>query len=107
MAKEYIEREALCESLNARLKQLRDDYGYYDHYTDGFEECVDRIDDLLAADVVEVVRCKDCKYCFDSECLQLKNRVVRKVPVFGNHYSYCSPLKVTDDHFCSYGERRE
>ena len=93
MAKEYIERDALCESLNARLKQLRDDYGDYDHYTDGFEECIDRIDDLLAADVVEVVRCKDCKHW-----------VFGLMPYCGHPHGLAN---CGDQSYCSIGERRD
>ena len=60
------------------------------------------IDDIPTADVVEVVRCKDCKYAqltYDGDC------------------KFC--LKVTDeddipmtvyydgDHYCGFAERRE
>ena len=55
MAKEYIEREALITQLNHRLDSLRAQYGYYDAYTDGFDEAVERVEDTApAADVVEV-----------------------------------------------------
>lgn len=66
--KEYIERGALEEKLNRRLEQLRKEYGNYDHYTDGFDEAVDIVEDEpAAADVVEVVRCADC--CAHGSCL--------------------------------------
>ena len=51
---EYIERGALLERMEARLKQLRDEYGDYDHYTDGFDEGLLAVEDADAADVVEV-----------------------------------------------------
>ena len=41
------------------------------------------------ADVVEVVRCKDCKHCADEFWC-------------GYHSSVCTPAD-----FCSYGERKE
>ena len=50
------------------------------------------------ADVVEVVRCKDCKY---SE---------REKAVLGIVDYKCTKHTITcllDDDFCSYGERRE
>ena len=56
---------------------------------------IQRIDDTPTADVVEVVRCKDCKHrhktAFRSYCM----------PVYG--------LKqITDlNSYCSYGERKE
>ena len=47
--------------------------------------------DIPSADVVEVVRCKDCKYHaeFSSKCNKL----------------HLTPMRPND--FCSYGERRE
>lgn len=51
---EYIERAALEKGLNIRLSALREQYGYYDHYTDGFDECVDRVENFPAADVAPV-----------------------------------------------------
>ena len=43
-------------------------------------------------DVVEVVRCKDCKHCsIDTK--------------FGS--CWCYGYSVNLDHFCSYGERRD
>ena len=48
-----------------------------------------------AADVVEVVRCKDCKY---AKPMSFKGYFVCK-----RHHKYCRKA----DDFCSYGERRE
>lgn len=59
------------------------------------------------SDVVEVVRCKDCKYFFDECCNHEKNRVLHRVPDFGKHYSYAGRIKVEPDHYCGYGERKE
>ena len=51
----------------------------------------DWIDKMPSADVVEVVRCKDCKhYCI----WQMKCDRLHLVPIADNHY-------------CSYGERSE
>ena len=52
-----------------------------------------KIDSAPAADVVEVVRCKDCKHL-----------------MFSDMYGECSQAHmgiVRPDDFCSYGERRE
>lgn len=54
MQKEYIEREALEKDFNSRLNDLVAEYGRYDPYTRGFDEAVDRLEDALTADVVEV-----------------------------------------------------
>ena len=46
------------------------------------------------ADVVEVVRCKDCIYCdLDDRCEAPENGLIRE---------YVKP-----DDFCSYGERKD
>lgn len=51
-----------------------------------------------AADVVEVVRCKDCKYAF--------------MTIDGERARYCDMFDSDDgvffdkNHFCSYGERK-
>ena len=73
---EYIKREALEKDLNIRLSALRGKNGYYDHYTDGFDECVDRVENFPSADVEEVkhgkwvephwrnsVSCANCSIC--------------------------------------------
>lgn len=77
MAKEYIEREALLDIVEQQ-----------GHVT---------INDIIyapAADVVEVVRCKDCKYRAD-------------VIEGGNHLCNRKMLGVVRPmDFCSYGERR-
>ena len=55
MAKEYIGRDGLITELDCRVEALRRTYGCFDHYTDGFDDCVDRICDYPTADnVVEV-----------------------------------------------------
>lgn len=54
--KEYIERGALEDKLNERLKYLREQYGDYDHYTDGFDEVVGIVEDEPAAAIVFVAR---------------------------------------------------
>lgn len=58
-------------------------------YTDCEIAHKDQIDDMPTADVVEVVRCKDCKH--------------RKKNTFCLHN-----MRYEDDNgFCSYGERAE
>ena len=95
--KEYIEREALLSRMEERLNSLRKEYGNYDHYTDGFEEGCIAVEDADAADVVEVVRCKDCVWF---------------APNNGGLWYGCAfdtrhPDDVPKpDDFCSSGERR-
>ena len=49
---EYISKGALVCHLNRRLKWLRKQYGDYDHYTNGYDECVEAVEDFPTADVV-------------------------------------------------------
>ena len=85
---EYINKEFLMREVESRLQLMREEYGDYDHYTDGFEECVDRIECQPIADVVEVrhgewvgkkyncdyrwaqpkVKLEDCHYLECSNC---------------------------------------
>lgn len=57
---------------------------------------------LSTADVVEVVRCKDCKH------------YKTNIPCVGGHYNGCiewlnegCAAEVNEDDFCSYGEKHE
>ena len=84
MPDEYISREAALTALqdsdlfNTTERQLR------------------AIRELPAADVAEVVRCKDCK--------NLVNTTIN-----ANGFLICdiSDMEIAPDDFCSYGERRE
>lgn len=69
---EYIKREDAIQAL-----------------TDCPVQYVVSLCNVPSADVVEVVRCKDCKYWNGDECTG------RDIFV------------VDDDEFCSYGERRD
>ena len=81
---DYISREAALTALqdsdlfNTTERQLR------------------AIRELPAADVAEVVRCKDCK--------NLVNTTIN-----ANGFLICdiSDMEIAPDDFCSYGERRE
>lgn len=72
--KEYIERGELLKELE-RFPHLERSAG-----------CVIR--SAPAADVVEVVRCKDC------------------AEYNGNRYCQCLETPILEDDFCSYGERK-
>ena len=51
---EYIEREALERSLNERSNRLFKLHGRHDHYVQGFNDCVGRVEEFPAADVATV-----------------------------------------------------
>lgn len=94
---EYIEREALLERMATDLGVLWESWGEREHYVDGFELAMYFAESAPAADVVEVVRCKDCVH--GTLC---ENRA-------GADYVDCAlddaSTRLLHD-FCSYGERR-
>jgi hypothetical protein len=91
---EYIEREALMEDIESSVRfTVRD--GVPSAEVRGANKIVDRIKCAPAADVVEVVRCKD--------------RERRSKSADLTHTVYChwltQEMRKTD--FCSYGKRRD
>ena len=114
MAKEYIEREALKEDLKESYDRLRAIYDSLTYDEDKqicagqlttFTEAILRVKDAPAADVVEVVRCKDCKYsgmyCFGTSkeetlaCLETEE---------DGFIRFATSVKADD--YCSRGERK-
>ena len=93
---DLISRSALLEKVQFRLP-------IDNHNAEVISGCVDitrrLIENAPAVDAVEVVRCRDCKF--------------RKSTFNGEDY-FCTvwdaddseTAYVTDDDFCSYGERR-
>ena len=62
---------------------------------------LDSIDYQPTADVAEVVRCKDCKRCFEKRTKR-NNQLMRFcMRMDGNEY------QVNANDFCSYAERKE
>lgn len=53
---EYIEREALEVALNRRLCFLMTENSEYDHYTSGYDEAVDTVENFPSATDVAPVR---------------------------------------------------
>ncbi len=91
--KEYIERDAVLEDIDSAMTNK------------GLGYVVGQFMKLYikrqpAADVVEVVRCRDCKYGETSTC------PITGVELFICRHGHLNRA-VEKDHFCSYGERRE
>jgi len=63
-----------------------------------FEKAAQMLEKLPAADVAEVVRCKDCKHYDLGVCLKIYSD--------GNAHPEAWQSRKPDD-FCSYGERKE
>lgn len=89
---EYINREQALSFPFAN--------GHYDHknanehFIFGCETYKEWLETLPTADVVEVVRCKDCKFSYED----LSGRTCS--------YGICVDCVVHDNFFCAYGEGR-
>lgn len=93
---EYRDRKAAI-SLIKQYGMDAIDGGRYS--LDTVDDCIElgnSIKALPAADVVPVVRCKDCRY--------LVNATVNSN---GFLICYVNDMEIAPDDFCSYGERKE
>lgn len=79
-------------------------------YMTGYVSALSATEGIIAglptADVVEVVRCKDCKHRGDYGCPIYHET---EVEWDDDGYTECETIihdNTTDDSFCSYGERR-
>lgn len=91
---EYIEREALMKNFcgydltkcvkygNESAEQQHDSYSTMMMY-----EIADEIEDAPTADVVSVIRCKECKHRYSD--------------------SWCEYVDDDDNFYCARGERKE
>ena len=102
---DYIERQAAIDAFNRIKNTLKNpETAHYD--TLMFYEIEDVLEDVEPADVVQVVRCKDCKHVYCRiyhgwqepiyTCTHLRSR-----------WNSNNDLDVNPDDFCSYGERKE
>ena len=93
---EYIEREALMK-YPIRIDHYDKEHGSLD-FVLGIESVLEYAENLPAADVVEVCRCRDCKHLKDGyKCYCPLGSV------FDDNNEY---MLVDETDFCSYGERR-
>ena len=112
---EYIDRELaeniFWEEQQELLKWKRyhqfdkDERAVYDH----LEDYRDKIKALPIADVVDVVRCRDCKYWRDWQMAVASHGFGENMGEchcnqWDNEYFY---YLTKDIDFCSYGERKE
>ena len=100
MTKEYIERKrAIVDACNS-----------LELYPSEYAELENALNRIPAADVVEVVRCRECKYWGDeagklqrSDGLLFARCIMHNYLLDGRHTGWCP----TENNFCSYGEREE
>lgn len=87
---EYIDREALIAEFK-RLK-LGENSFIERVFADGVYAIIEQ---FPAADVMPVVRCKDCKHSYDD------------ISGLCCSHGVCVDCNVPEDFFCSYGERKD
>lgn len=95
MTNDLISRKKALEIIKANHYPLRAEHNTVDYgmFTVGIEQA---INDAPAVNAVEVVFCKNCIYQKDA-----------KVNCKGFIICPASNMEITDDDYCSYGERRE
>lgn len=103
MAKEYIDRE----DAKARLRMWITDcvLDGDNEAADRFRDCIDLLDSIPAADVVEVVRCENCIRRGTEGCAMYwdtEDCAMRYGCEYGEQHTW-----ETDNDFCSWGERRD
>lgn len=103
---DYIKREDdyiyRLDALEAAARYCADDDGSCSNPNADLRELLDDIEAIPAADVVEVVRCKDCMH--SCEWHNKRTGESGRVCELASEPDLC---EVDDDHFCAYGERKK
>lgn len=96
---ECLEKSKVLDFLTMRAEEAQADFdgngGESGIYAECLEDVIQDITSMEATDAVPVVRCKDCEYGKDA-----------KVNKKGYRICPASHMEITDDDFCSYGERK-
>ena len=101
---EYVERKAIMEFP---IKKDRCDKEHAnEHFIFGIESVLEYVENLPAADVAPVVRCKGCKHSTLPSELTQRYGVPGTLTCY-NRYSPCNRRNVGGDDFCSYGKRKD
>lgn len=96
MMAEYIDRKAL--GIGKCNPDIFEDKGY----ANGWNSAIKNIEEAPTVDVVEVVRCKDCKYYRNHP----NGLCYAHTEPYGTGYKG-EAICVEPDDFCSYGERKD
>lgn len=89
--KKYIDAEKATKALEKELKSLASEVNH--NYREGLQFALKLLNEQSAADVQEVVRCKDCANVIHRNDTTVVCKILNKI-------------MITDD-FCSYGARKE
>lgn len=99
--KEYIDCGKLIDDIKRVYCAGCDNWNEVKCRACAIDDAILQIDSASAADVVEVVRCKDCKH------------LETVIDIIGDIHCYCGNAdgkyitEVDWDDFCSHGEKRE
>lgn len=97
----HIDSEAFLKAINTLMYKYTTGYLDASTYNGAISDVADILAHFPAADVVEVVRCKDCIYhTEDDECTN-----GRWNNWSNNDYKSCYP-EALDMDYCSYGIRK-
>ena len=89
-------RKLFDEEYKKTRKLISEGETHLDNLAEGFSEASRVIDLIPTADVVEVVRCRDCRYFTKGMAIGMCKRIEDK-PI----------IPCCCDNFCKYGDRRE
>lgn len=86
----YIDSEILWKKLHEAGGCGAEKGSWADGWDKAIDEAIRLLDEMPTADVVEVVRCEDCKYYY-------------------THYHHCRKFSAIRacDNYCSFAERKE
>ena len=103
---EYIEREALISELQEEIEFETSMYTEEQnkYFNIGLKCAIRDVKSHPAADVVEVVRCKDCENCL---CINDRYMCKRNAIYDNRNDEFHGLCAVKKEHFCSYGERKD
>lgn len=104
---EYIEREAVKKQMNATCRNCDARFDERECGRCGMEWAREIVRTVPAADVVEVVRCKDCKHYEESTGWCMKHSHFVDSNGFFCYPDESPEWKMFEEKdFCSYGEKR-
>ncbi len=108
---EYIERDVVINDIGELFticyETLPNEYGHHFIVEKELQTHLDFVRNLPAADVVEVVRCKDCDLWneWDETGHKKLGNYACSCAYFSNEDGYV--VYTGPDDYCSYGERKE
>ena len=103
--KEYKDSEEIKRQLRIWIQECED---WLEHKEAGcFRDCIDLLDEIPAADVVEVVRCKDCKY-YAAMITDTVSGNMETAPwgICTQPWFNSDEYDVQENGYCSYGKRK-